>query len=46
MKFHFPLIWLPVNKYKLVYKMSKKVEKQCWEEAIWTNGFIPIGNKT
>jgi hypothetical protein len=39
MKFHFPLIWMPTKKYQHKYRLTKKTERECWEEVISSRGY-------
>ena len=40
LRFIFPLIcWLETN-YKGIYRMTKKVERDCWGALIMSNGFL------
>jgi len=46
LKFHFPLIWMPLEKYQPKFRITKKMEKQCWERIAETNGFRKATEKT
>jgi hypothetical protein len=37
--FHFPLLWLPIEKYQLSYKLPKKAEKAAWQRIQELQGF-------
>ena len=43
LRFHFPLIWFPMEKYQYLYKLTKKVEKQWWEELVSCEGYKKRG---
>ena len=38
-RFKFPILWWPTRKYQSMYRMTKKVEKQCWNDLIAHNKF-------
>jgi hypothetical protein len=42
LEFHFPLIWLPTKKYLHKYKLTKKTEGECWEEVIYSRGYMHL----
>jgi hypothetical protein len=37
--FHFPLLWLPIEKYQISYKLPKKAEKAAWQRIQELQGF-------
>jgi hypothetical protein len=37
--FHFPLLWLPIEKYQISYKLTKKAEKAAWQRIQELQGF-------
>jgi hypothetical protein len=37
--FHFPLLWLPIEKYQISYKLPKKAEKAAWQRMQELQGF-------
>jgi hypothetical protein len=37
--FHFPLLWLPIEKYQIIYKLPKKAEKAAWQRIQELQGF-------
>jgi hypothetical protein len=37
--FHFPLLWLPIEKYQISYKLPKKAEKAAWQRMQEVQGF-------
>jgi hypothetical protein len=37
--FHFPLLWLPIEKYQISYKLPKKAEKEAWQRIQELQGF-------
>ena len=45
LKFKFPLIWLPERRYKSIYKLTKKVERDFWADLVARNGFLDIGER-
>ena len=42
LRFIFPLIWWPGMNYKGIYRMTKKVERDCWSTLIMRNGFLQL----
>ena len=45
MKFRFPLSWWLDRNYRSVYRMTKKEERDCWDNLITSNGFLQAGEK-
>ena len=45
LKFKFPLIWLPERRYKSIYKLTKKEERDCWANLVASNGFLHTGER-
>jgi hypothetical protein len=37
--FHFPLLWLPIEKYQISYKLPKKAKKAAWQRMQELQGF-------
>jgi hypothetical protein len=37
--FHFPLLWLPTEKYQISYKLPKKAERAAWQRMQEVQGF-------
>jgi hypothetical protein len=37
--FHFPLLWLPTEKYQISYKLPKKAEMAAWQRMQEVQGF-------
>jgi hypothetical protein len=44
--FHFPLLWLPIEKYQINYKLPKKAEKAAWQRIQELQGFIARTDNT
>jgi hypothetical protein len=45
-QFHFPLLWLPIEKYQISYKLPKKAEKAAWQRLQEVKGFRALTDKT
>lgn len=39
LKFHFPFIWMPLEKYQKMFRMTKKMEGKCWNKIVQADGF-------
>jgi len=37
--FHFPLLWLPIEKYQINYKLTEQAEKAAWQRIQELQGF-------
>jgi hypothetical protein len=44
--FHFPLLWLPIEKYQISYKLTKKAEKAAWQRIQELRGFRARADNT
>jgi hypothetical protein len=38
-QFHFPIMWMPVEKYQVHHKFPKKVEETTWQSLQRVQGF-------
>ena len=45
MHFKFPILWFLDKKYKNRYRLTKKAERQYWEELIACNGYRDMTDK-
>jgi hypothetical protein len=44
--FHFLLLWLPIEKYQISYKLPKKAKKAAWQRIQELQGFRTRADNT
>jgi hypothetical protein len=45
-RFHFPILWLPIEKYQISYKLPKKAETTAWQRMQEVQGFRTLTDST
>jgi hypothetical protein len=45
-RFYFPILWLPIEKYQISYKLRKKAETTAWQRLQEVQGFRTLTDST
>jgi hypothetical protein len=45
-RFYFPILWLPIERYQISYKLTKKAEKTAWQRLQEVQGFRTLTDST
>jgi hypothetical protein len=45
-RFYFPILWLPIEKYQISYKLPKKAETTAWQRLQEVQGFRTLTDST
>jgi hypothetical protein len=45
-RFYFPILWLPIERYQLSYKLPKKAETTAWQRLKEVQGFRTLTDST
>jgi hypothetical protein len=45
-RFHFPILWLPIEKYQIIYRLPKKEETAAWHRMQEVQGFRTLTDST